>query len=744
MASPNRFDNRRLREESLKAFVKALHTDRMVAVTGAMSTCALGYPSWDEFVQAYALVAEQLAKKIRKDRTRAPRSAACFKQSRSSAILTEIEKRVHMLRTRTPERKKYMDARVGLWSLHELFRTLDAEMRHLRAGLVIDLTYQEPALKQFEQRVASIFRSRTLGNKPLYQEPSEAAIRPLIESLGIKRIATLNYDLELERAFMLRGDEREILKVGDAKATEKRRKKPPLTREEGFAARATEPLGPLSTVEQFIGEAESGKPIVRLRRNRLSRTMGNGVSVESDIVDRERPDRLFEFAVGSAETDRHILHLHGRADVPESMVANIRQYDRLYRLDDLYRDPFDHGLRVLVGGNPLLFVGVGMTEAELNATLEYFVSNVPVRRPAPTFVIWNTNDREGDEKTRFMEDRRLDFRIRLGVHLIFDEDIRQRGDSLLDKLRTADWPEAEWEILKLKAMARTLAALPSLVARVDRRAVREDEWRAVEPRFVGTAGRRRPGPYRILGAKRLAGLVKDRKRPLDFSTLETREAPRSEREVIVASAPSGYGRGELGEQLIQMKPDRVVLDRAVLPRTTPDNRLLVNAGFSYDADAVLNGIASFLKSRARNPLDGWPSRDRMFADGSLFDTRDNVLVVINGADRYFGFDGTPLSVELDHMLRCALQRGGSVRFLLLGTDRLRPYCEDIGIELQVLPSGALLGLADSSGSGSNEDSPERPHPATEEVTEADRRKLPSRYFNWVASRFDEELRKRPS
>src|SRR5580698_6045019 len=64
MLPNNRYDDRRLREDALRAFARALHTDRMVAITGAMATQALGYPEWSEFVAAYALIAWRLATEI--------------------------------------------------------------------------------------------------------------------------------------------------------------------------------------------------------------------------------------------------------------------------------------------------------------------------------------------------------------------------------------------------------------------------------------------------------------------------------------------------------------------------------------------------------------------------------------------------------------------------------------------------------------------------------------------------------
>ncbi|WP_162001223.1 hypothetical protein, partial [Escherichia coli] len=50
--------------------------------------------------------------------------------------------------------------------------------------------------------------------------------------------------------------------------------------------------------------------------------MPGGRSLVSDVFLRERTDRLIEFAVGSAEHEYHVMHLHGRADRHETMVVS--------------------------------------------------------------------------------------------------------------------------------------------------------------------------------------------------------------------------------------------------------------------------------------------------------------------------------------------------------------------------------------------------------------------------------------
>ncbi len=774
-------ENSKLREETLLAFARAVSTDRMVAVTGALSTRALGYPSWTDFIRKAVGIARELATSLE---TR--RGLTEPRRRREAEIIHEIRAHADML---LQQGAGPPDPRVGLWKLHDAFRRLDARMRRTRAGLVIAGRYEPLAIQTFEASVAELFTRRASppGTAPTGGRPS--ALRPLIENLGIKRFATLNYDLELERALMLRRDERDVLKAAAKRHT---------TSDPRTSGAADD--RPRGSVLDFVGPSSSGRPIVAVTPNIMTRTMGHGMVVESDIVNRERPDRLFEFAVGSSETSAHILHLHGRADIPGSLIANIRQYDRLYRLDDLYRDPFDHSLKVLFGGNPILFVGIGMTEEELNRTLQYYVSNAPVRRPAPMFLIWNTTGVPPEERIRFMQSRRLDFRRRLGVHVIFEEDLRppsstsepmtpaqqqvadpeialnaladrasERLTALLAPFRAVTTlkdpspslaafareaakieeaivsnlspgaPPADLPAAEEQALVRSLAALPPLVARLDGIPAHGAAWRRIEQRFenrdAGSCG------YRMWGALGLSRMVADQDCDAELKRLHGNGASHPS-PLIFAAARQGFGRGELGERLMRMGPGDLPIDRETLRSTQPHNRLLVNAGFSYDSDAVLVGIARFLNKRGRHPERTDFCREALFASGELFSTLDDVLIVINGADRFFGFDGTPLSAELDHMLRCA-QRGGRVQFLLLGTERMRPYCEAIGSSLQTL--SAEPPAETSNGSGS-EPAGEALTFRLQALTGRGHHPLKSSYLDWIADRFmarAEEASRRP-
>jgi len=745
MGSPRRymFDDVKLRNRALLELARNLRSDRMIALTGAMSSEALGYFPWDGLCQRIGEAASDAAAVARCALGDLAR-LGIYQSRRGEAFLTKIEELADVLKS---EVKRPVDKRVQFSLIRESLAELDdliirsrrptdafdvkacADGENLNSD---DNRSTTLSLRTFDTAVASAALKRTPG-------PERCdSITPLLASLGISRFATLNYDLELERALMLREDERKLLDEHQASVM-------------AFVQRCRTDLQAEPT--------SPAKPILRDRLNRLSRVLGNGAHVESDVLDRERPDRLFEFAIASPDTAQHVMHLHGRADLPESLVVDIRHYDRLYRLDDLFRNPFEHGLRVLLAGNPILFVGLGMSEDEINRQLQYFVSNSPHRRMAPAFLVWNTlgpfeNDAEAKAT---IEGRRIDFLQRLGVQVIFDVDVMAAdevaamrnehaplnkavkdaeaalvtakkelsvasGDSAVPTAGPGDSAAAKSELRmatekvaacsvillearkaqrtgELNALAKTLEALPPLVKRLSRRASRDARlWRSIDPRLEKPrSSKGQPQPVRLWGTVDLR--LHAEKRPKIHKHVAVvpiaHPKPKPEsRALVVGVAEPGFGRGALAEEIVQ---EDVHTDAWAevhgwnLQHTKRDDRMLVNAGFSYDSDAMLNAIAQFLARRrfpnGKNYLLGAFSREKLFSDPNLYQGTPRLLVVINGIDRFFGFDGAPLSAELDHLIRCIVANRAappSVQWVLLGTDRVRRYFDSLGITATTL------------------------------------------------------------
>jgi tetratricopeptide (TPR) repeat protein len=356
------FVDSKLKERALIELVRAFETGRLIAFVGSMATESLGYGSWNQLITSYLDEAKAIADK----------------NGPSHSQYVAAKQAVDKLAAIDPE-SSLLERRAALSLVKEALSTLD-EIQPL-PGI--------SRVHQLENAAADTFGKRKGPTAAIGPSP----VTLLASELAIRRFATLNYDVEIEAELMVEPGE-----TGQADPEAQLRD----LIDKGIITRDPE------------------------ARYRLARLMANGIAVESDVRDRERPDRMIEFAVGSADVDQRIMHLHGRAMESETMIVSLRDYDRLYRKDDIAKLPFEHGQRILFAGNPILFVGAGMTEPEVNETLRDFVSNNPHRRFAPTFLLWNTASYDLDPEKRATEMwlKRVDFLQRLGVLTIFDEDLQ--------------------------------------------------------------------------------------------------------------------------------------------------------------------------------------------------------------------------------------------------------------------------------------------------------------------------------
>ncbi|HEU0134901.1 MAG TPA: SIR2 family protein, partial [Allosphingosinicella sp.] len=525
--------------------------------------------------------------------------------------------------------------------------------------------------------------ARIFGHRGRRDPNIRSTVAALKDHLGIRRYATLNYDLELEMALMAEPYE------------------------------WTDTDQPLNVMKRLQRE---GKIRVSPRvRHKLSRLMTNGRMVESDIRDRERPDRMIDFAVGSAEVDERIMHLHGRACTPGTMIVGLRDYDRLYRRDDLAKLPFEHGQRILFAGNPILFVGVGMTEPEVNATLQTFVSNNPYRRFAPTFLLWNTTEFSADEQERKDEIavKRIDFLQRLGIFTLFDEDLLDGDDfhSTLNRAREEhhriEAMEASDRKTRDQAALRDskldlLAASVQMLSKTAN-AVHDDlnfeatTWRSMRKRLANDKRRSPVTIWGIIKKPEKPAIAEDKLRSLRYPE------GRPFRAII---GPPGTGKGSLGWRLANQKHSFPPFD---MPYS---RRLLINAGFAFDTDSLLIAVSQFIlklkgdRDWAAGPDEG---REKQFAAPGAFKIgrsgvlgiggRKRAMIIINGMERFFTVAGAPLSAELDHLLRRVAGMSAvdsDIVWCFLGPERTRKYFEAIG-------APTIADVSEIIGPGPDED-----------------------------------------
>ena len=602
------FDEEKLRQFAIDEFIRAIRTGRLIAFTGSYTTEPFGYRNWSKLLQdALAEASKELE---------ASPLEAKFRDVYSRLIQTILK---------VAERDSRFDGRVAFSAVAQM-------LDHIRP--------YERLSQKVADRVAKFFWSA----EPVENfKTDDNSITALLDGLLIDRVVTTNYDFELECHAMQ-------IAVGRRKGVR----------------RPGEKIDELIRSRHFFdrdGGADDGYSLIR--------TLPNGERIVSDIVQRDRPESLLEFAIGCPENDKHIFHLHGRADHSAEMILSYRDYDRLYRRSGLGKAPFEHALRILFAGNPVLFVGLGMSEPEINATLAEFVGNHPYIRKAPAFLIWNTPGewpavRKGRHSGPFYaedhgypkidrSERKAAFRLdklhRLGVLTIFTDDL--------------DAPDSEPEGPGWQQLQRSLHLLGRKAENEQKKRLRPiplERWRDnfTRARYGHDHGRLDTGVARWVESTGPA-------EAMSF---------RSDHFMTVLIRPPRVGKTALVEEAIgrwkALRPDGIAA--------------AINFNMRLDTDSILSLIALLLRfdpkrSREWN-LSPRHSREKQFCDPRWkgVPTKRPLLLVLKGIERIFDVNGHPLSAEFDQFLRIMAARareGLGVEFLVIGTDRIRDYFEGL-------------------------------------------------------------------
>lgn len=160
-------------------------------------------------------------------------------------------------------------------------------------------------------------------------DPADDPIDLLVRGLGIRRFATTNYDLELERYF----DDRGYSALGE--------------REAQSAHAAYERFGAL------------------------------GDRARDMTLDGDGAVELVDFALTGHSYAMEVAHLHGRATRDSRILVTERDYRDIYIQNGGSAEAYRQGLSILLGGNPILFIGVGLSEADLLRPLREFMALDP-------------------------------------------------------------------------------------------------------------------------------------------------------------------------------------------------------------------------------------------------------------------------------------------------------------------------------------------------------------------------------
>ncbi len=88
---------------------------------------------------------------------------------------------------------------------------------------------------------------------------------------------------------------------------------------------------------------------------------------------------LIDFATNDGRYEVEVIHLHGRATEDSDILITERDYQLAYIRDSARQSAFREGLDIAFGGNPVLFVGLGLSEGDVLRPLREFVSSTSRR-----------------------------------------------------------------------------------------------------------------------------------------------------------------------------------------------------------------------------------------------------------------------------------------------------------------------------------------------------------------------------
>ncbi|MGL1921666.1 MAG: tetratricopeptide repeat protein [Hyphomicrobiales bacterium] len=210
----------------------------------------------------------------------------------------------------------------------------------------------------------------------------------IVMNLGVRQFLTLNYDFEIERLFQDRG----------------------------YKFRPSE-----------TGLKESDE-----------RIDGLGGRVSDGNFTRENAASLISHTLDQEGVDASIFHLHGQATKNSEIIITERDYMNLYVRDDRYRDVVDDSIRLAFSASPLLFMGLGMDEADVLRPLRQFMSDKERSKNRTAIVLM---DGSKDKETRAKSAATLF--LKYGAHVIYygDATVMCKVDSCSEKTEKIhfDW-----------------------------------------------------------------------------------------------------------------------------------------------------------------------------------------------------------------------------------------------------------------------------------------------------------------
>lgn len=417
----------RLTRESIRyhgevGLYRALNIGNLIGFIGSGVTVAYGRPSWHELVDmAYIYVDKHFnGEPPEGGNDRPPTGHAFFKAIRLNADNVDKDDAVFGLgelwraleRFHVENRKRPQPdgekLKIALEMCENLSRAMD-----LYAARIGKRRYYAAGLRH-------ALCEKISGTAPLSTEDPLAEI---YQRLGISRFLTVNYDIEIERFLYDRAGfgTPPLDGNGFTKLPSMRAPQPP---DDKF-----NPIWEKNSSSR-IDSLFSEHPTHLTSTDNLGRSVQTVRLVESSLGD------LLTFATCRRPHEAQVFHLHGRLDDPRSLMLTEGDYQRVYVNSGLIHRTFEETLNTLFLGNDVLFIGLGMNEADLLRPLRQFVvtdrlADVEARR------IFALLPFSGESEAIAQS---LDLKVRYGVQTLFfgegrNWQMRRMLNPILDWLR---------------------------------------------------------------------------------------------------------------------------------------------------------------------------------------------------------------------------------------------------------------------------------------------------------------------
>jgi tetratricopeptide (TPR) repeat protein len=238
--------------------------------------------------------------------------------------------------------------------LHELRAKsrMISPIHYYAVGLAIDLLRfacageQRDRLKTIRDALKENYESKEPISRQDVIAPNDDPLLVVQRGLKIKRFVTTNYDLEIERMFEHLGFGRTHYSAQDE-----------LPEDE------VERVGNLGTrSREIVLQDKSG----------------------ADFID---------FAAGNGPYYAQVLHIHGRATRGDDVVITERDYQHAYVGEERRHVTAREGFEILFGGNPVVFLGLGLSEGDVMRPLREFAAD-NIRRNTSVVALKPATDSE--------------------------------------------------------------------------------------------------------------------------------------------------------------------------------------------------------------------------------------------------------------------------------------------------------------------------------------------------------------